>query len=125
MTANGTNTSGDLDLSVSPAFRASGQFQNINALPGNNAALTFAGASAQVSTVGALWHKEAVTLAIVPLEKPDGVNNASVKYDPTSGVGLRYIEWYDGDTDQWKSRFDVVFGVLLQRPEHALAVYAE
>ena len=125
VTANGTNTSGDLDLSVSPAFRASGQFQNINALPGNNAALTFAGASAQVSTVGALWHKEAVTLAIVPLEKPDGVNNASVKYDPTSGVGLRYIEWYDGDTDQWKSRFDVVFGVLLQRPEHALAVYAE
>jgi hypothetical protein len=23
---------------------------------------------------------------------------------------LRYIRWYDGDDDKWKSRFDVVYG---------------
>ena len=124
VTAAGTNSGGALTISVSPTIRASGQFQTVSALPANDAALTFSGNASAVSTIGSLWHKEAVTLAIVPLEKPAGVNNASAKYDDTSGVGLRYIEWYDGDTDMWKSRFDVVFGVLLQRPEHAVAVYA-
>lgn len=125
VTAAGTNTAGALTISISPAIRASGPFQNVNALPANDALLTFSGNASAVSTIGLGWHKEAVALAIVPLDKPDGVNQASMKYDSTSGVGMRYIEWYDGDVDMWKSRFDVVFGVLLQRPEHSVAVYAE
>ena len=125
VTAAGTNSSGALTISVSPTIRSTGAFQNVNSLPANDAALTFSGNASAVTTVGALWHKEAVALAIVPLEKPGGVNDASMKYDSTSGVGMRYIEQYDIDTDMWKSRFDIVFGVLLQRPEHAIAVYAE
>ena len=124
VTAAGANSAGALTINISPAIRATGPFQNVSALPADNAALTFSGSASALSTIGLLWHKDAVALAIVPLEKPDGVNQASMKYDSTSGVGMRYIEWYDGDTDQWKSRFDVVFGVLLQRPEHSVAVYA-
>lgn len=124
VTAAGTNSSGNLTISVSPAIRASGAFQNVDSLPADNAALTFSGSASEVSTCGIVWHKNAVALAIVPLEKPDGVNQASVKYDAESGVGMRYAEWWDGDTDQWKSRFDVVFGVLLQRAEHAVVAYA-
>ena len=123
-TAAGTNSGGALTISVSPTIRSSGAFQNVNSLPANDAALTFSGSASAVATVGALWHKEAVTLAIVPLEKPDGVNQASTRTDATSGVSMRIIEWYDGDTDMWKLRSDVLFGVLLQRAEHALAVYA-
>jgi len=125
VTAAGTNSGGALTINISPTIRASGAFQNVNALPADNAALTFAGNASAISTIGLGWHKEAVALAIVPLEKPGGVNDASMKYDSTSGVGMRYIEQYDIDTDMWKSRFDVVFGVLLQRPEHAIAVFAE
>ena len=66
----------------------------------------------------------AVTLAIVPLERPKGVNQASMKYDSQSGVGLRYIEWYDGDSDIWKSRFDVLYGLKTQRPEWSVAIAA-
>ena len=125
VTAAGTNSGGSLTISVSPTIRASGVFQTVNSLPADDAALTFSGSASAVTTVAPLWHKEAVTLAIVPLDKPDGVNQASMKYDSTSGCGMRYIEWYDGDTDKWKSRFDIVFGLLVQRPEHAIAVYAE
>jgi len=124
VTAAGANSAGALTINIEPPIRASGAFQNVSALPANDAALTFSGAASALSTIGLLWHKDAVALAIVPLEKPDGVNAASMKYDSTSGVGLRYIEWYDGDTDQWKSRFDVVFGVLAQRKEHIVAVLA-
>lgn len=125
VTAAGTSSGGALTISISPTIRASGAFQNVDALPADNAALTFVGAASLTSTRGLLWHKDAVALAIVPLEKPDGVNQASMKYDAASGVGLRYCEWWDGDTDQWKSRFDVVFGVLAQRPEHIVAIGAE
>ena len=123
-TAAGTNSAGALTINISPAIRASGPFQNVSALPANDAALTFSGNASALSTIGLGWAKEAVSLAIVPLDKPDGVNAASMKYDPTSGVGMRYVEWYDGDTDQWKFRFDIVFGLLAQRPEHIVAVLA-
>ena len=125
VTAAGTNSGGALTISISPTIQSTGAFQNVNSLPADDAALTFSGSASAVSTIGLLWHKEAVALAIVPLDKPDGVNQASMKYDATSGVGMRYAEWWDGDTDMWKSRFDVVFGVLLQRGEHAVAIYAE
>ena len=124
VTAAGTNSAGALTISFSPPMRAATAFQNIDALPANDALLTFAGSASELSTCGIAWHKEAVALAIVPLEVPGGVNQASMKYDAESGVGLRYAEWWDGDTDQWKSRFDVVFGVLLQRGEHAVITWA-
>jgi hypothetical protein len=124
VTAAGTNAAGALTINISPTIRSTGAFQNVSALPADNAALTFSGAASALATIGLLWHKEAVALAIVPLEKPDGVNQASMKYDSLSGVGMRYCEWWDGDTDQWKSRFDIVFGVLAQRTEHIVAVLA-
>lgn len=124
VTAAGTNSAGALTINISPAIRSTGAFQNVDALPANDAALNFSGNASALSTIGLGWHKEAVSLAIVPLEVPDGVNQASMKYDKTSGCGMRYAEWWDGDTDQWKSRFDIVFGVLVQRGEHVIAVYA-
>lgn len=124
VTAAGTNSAGALTISVSPTIRAAGAFQTVSALPADNAALTFSGSASAVSTIGLGWHKEAVTLAIVPLEKPEGVNQASTKTDATSGVSMRIIEWYDGDVDMWKLRSDVLFGVLLQRAEHSIAIYA-
>ena len=52
------------------------------------------------------------------------VHQSSMKYDSQSGVGLRYIEWYDGDSDIWKSRFDVLYGIKTQRPEWSVAIAA-
>lgn len=113
-----SDTAGAITVSISPAIVGPGiPRQNVNALPADQAVITILGASATISPMNVVWNKEAVTVAILGLEKPAGVNNASVKYDSQSGVGLRYIEWYDGDSDLWKSRFDVVYGVLVQRPE--------
>jgi hypothetical protein len=119
------DTTGAITMSISPAIVGPGDpYQNVSALPADAAQLTMFSASGTVSPTNILWNEEAVSLAIVPLEKPDGVNNASMKYDDQSGVGLRYIEWYDGDTDLWKSRFDVVYGILPQRMEWACAIAA-
>jgi hypothetical protein len=125
LTADVSDTTGALTASISPAIVGPGSpYQNVDSLPANDAQLTMFSASGTVSATNMVWNAEAISLAIVPLEKPAGVNNASMKYDDQSKVGLRYIEWYDGDTDLWKSRFDVVYGILVQRPEWACAIAA-
>lgn len=125
VTAPISDTTGAMTISISPSIVGPGNpFQNVNALPADDALITVFGATGVVYAQGIVFNKEAVALAIVPLEKPDGVNTASTKYDEQSGLGMRYIEWYDGDTDLWKSRFDVVYGIKTQRPEWACAIAA-
>jgi hypothetical protein len=125
VTADISDTTGAMTIPIAPAIVGPGSAQqNVSALPADNATITMFGATGTISPRNMLWAKEAITVAIIGLEKPDGVNAASVKYDEQSGVGLRYIEWYDGDTDLWKSRFDVVYGILMQRPEWACIVAA-
>ena len=127
VTAAISDTAGGVmdDVAISPSIVGPGSaFQNVSALPADNALITMFGSTGNVYAQGLVFNKEAVALAIVPLEKPEGVNQASMKYDEQSGVGLRYIEWYDGDTDLWKSRFDIVYGILVQRPEWSCAIAA-
>ena len=34
-----------------------------------------------------------------------------------SGVSMRFVRFYDGTTDAFKARFDVLFGMKVVRPE--------
>src|SRR3990167_1275384 len=125
VTAQISDTAGAINVPISPSMVGPGSpFQNVAGLPANNTPVNVLGASATVSPQNVVWNKEAVTVAVIGLKKPEGVNQASVKYDDKSGVGIRYIEWYDGDSDLWKSRFDVVYGILAQRPEWACRIAA-
>src|SRR3990167_6289327 len=125
VTAQISDTAGAINVPISPSMVGPGSpFQNVAGLPANNTPVNVLGASATVSPQNLVWNKEAVTVAVIGLKKPEGVNQASVKYDDKSGVGIRYIEWYDGDSDLWKSRFDVVYGILAQRPEWACRIAA-
>jgi hypothetical protein len=106
-------------ISIEPAIYFSGAKQNVSAQPADNAALTIFGA-AGAGTSGAnhaAWHKSAIALAFAPLPKPDGVDMAATKTDKKLGVSLRFVRWYDGDSDLWKARFDVKYGVKVLRPE--------
>ena len=120
-----SDSTGDMTISISPSIVGPGErFQNVSALAADGAAITVFGTTGNVYSQGVAFNSEAVALAIVPLEKPKGVNQASMKYDQQSGVGLRYIEWYDGDSDIWKSRFDILYGIKTQRPEWSVAIAA-
>jgi hypothetical protein len=125
VTSTISDTTGAITIPFLPAIVGPGDpQQNVSQLPANLAAVTINGATGQISQRSVVFNEEAVTLAVVPLEKPDGVNTAATKYDKQSGVGLRYIEWYDGDTDLWKSRFDLVYGIAVVRPEWVVRIAA-
>jgi len=123
VTADISDTTGAMTISISPSIVGPGSaLQNVDALPADDAAITVFGATGTEYAQGLAFNSEAATVAIVPLDVPDGVNTARQKFDEKSGVGIRYAEWWDGDVDLWKSRFDVLYGIQLQRGEWACAV---
>jgi hypothetical protein len=117
-TAAGTSDgSGDLTISISPSIITSGATQTVNAVPADDAPLTFASGVSVSSAQGMLWHKSAIALAFTELPKPGGVDQSSVKTDKQLGISLRFARYWDGDSDTFKSRFDVLFGYKVVRPE--------
>jgi hypothetical protein len=114
--------SGNATLSISPAIYSSGSLQNVDALPADNAALTFLPAASTVTVNNLLMHKQAFALAFVPLEKPEGVHFSAVETDPETGISLRIVRDYDISTDKFKCRMDVLYGWKELRPEWAARI---
>lgn len=108
---------GDGSVSVYPPMYSSGPKQTITALPQVNAVISVLGAANTVSAQGIVAHKSAIALAFCPLPKPEGVDTASSKTDKKLGISMRFVRWFDGDTDLWKARFDVKYGIKVLRPE--------
>ena len=109
--------SGNLTIAIEPAIISTGAKQNVSALPADNAAITVFGNASTAGANGAAWHKSAIALAFAPLPKPDGVDMASTKTDKKLGISMRFVRWFDGDTDSFKARFDVKYGIKVLRPE--------
>ena len=107
------------------ALQSTGPFQNISALPADNAVLTLFGkgvgninAISNTSTPQAVaFHPDFATLVSADLYMPKGTDMASRKSDRQLGFSMRYIRDYDGVTDQLISRFDILFGWALLRSE--------
>ena len=117
-TAAGTSDgSGDLTISISPSIISAGATQTVDSIPADNAALSFASGVSVASAQGMAWHKSAIALAFAELQKPEGVDMASVKTDKQIGVSMRFVRVYDVSSDVFKSRFDVLFGYKVIRPE--------
>ncbi len=123
--ATATATAGaEKTITIYPSIVTSGATQTVSAGPADNADIVVLGNASTLTAQGIAWDKSAVALAFAPLPKPEGVHQASTKTDPKLGVSMRFIRWYDGDSDLWKARFDVKFGVKVLRPEWVCRIYS-
>lgn len=119
--------SGNATIAISPAIYASGSLQNVSAAPADNAALSFTlggasiGASA-VATSNLLVHEDAMALAFVALDKPEGVHFSAVETDPETGISIRIVRDYDFSNDKFRCRLDVAYGWAPARPEWACQI---
>ena len=68
------------------------------------------------------FHKNAMALAIVPMEIPQGANNVSRR--TRNGISVRVIPVYDGVNDKSKWRLDMLYGRKLIDPRLAVRVTA-
>lgn len=112
-------TTGPATLTISPPIITSGPYQTVTAAPADNAAITV-----KTGTAGASYpqnlglHKNAVTLAMAPLDLPeDGVNAARESF---KGISIRSARQYDITNDKTVFRFDILYGIKAQNPDFAV-----
>lgn len=114
--ANSDGT-GNCTVNISPAIITSGPFQNVNAAPADNAAITVVGTASTGYPMNMVYHKNAFALVTRPLEIPQGASwSARESYN---GLSMRIISDYDVSTDRQKTRLDMLYGVKAIYPDLA------
>lgn len=105
-------------LSISPAMVVAGNFQNVTASPVNGAGVTIFGVASGGYSFNPAFHKDAFTLAMVPMWAPSSgkgvVDCTQMEY---KGFRLKCTEFYDGMGDVSIMRLDVLYGWTAPYPE--------
>jgi hypothetical protein len=108
-------------LPISPAIVTTGPFQNVTASPTNGAAFTIFGTASGSYAANVAYHKDAFTLAMVPMyAPPSGKGVIDVAQESYKGMNLKVTEFYDGVNDNYIIRLDVLFGWAATYPELAV-----
>lgn len=132
-----SNGSGQATITVSPSMNnglatttnAEGQtislkaFQNITALPVDNAPITIKGTANATYEQNYLFHKHAIALAMIDLELPRTAVVKERVRDPQTGLSLCMTAAYDITEQTEIHRIDAVWGTELIYPELALRIY--
>jgi hypothetical protein len=116
VTADAAN--GATSLLISPALVNSGAFQSVSASPANAAVITIFGTASGGYNTNVAFHKDAFTLAMVPMyAPPSGKGVIDVAQESYKGMNMKVTEFYDGINDNYIIRFDVLFGWAATYPE--------
>jgi hypothetical protein len=125
VTAPVTLASGNITIPVYPAITPTGQYQNVNQSPPAGAALNIwvpSGGTNPITT-GLAFHEKAFAVVYGKLDVPEkGVVEAFGDTDPETGAFMRYMQYLDGDNDQWKVRWDILFGFGGLYPEWSAVI---
>lgn len=115
---------GATSISISPAIVTSGAFQNVTASPTTAQPYVIQGAASTSYSTNIAYHKDAFTLAMVPMfAPPSGKGNVSVSQRTEDGMTVKVTEYYDPKNDTMGMRFDVLFGFAATYPELSVKYY--
>lgn len=111
--------SGNATLVIAPAIIAGGAFQNVTARPADNAAITVVSGSANTTyRQNIIWHKDAITFVSPEMELPGGMDMAAQSsLADAGGISLRFLRGFDISNNRRISRFDVLWGAAVTKPE--------
>jgi hypothetical protein len=114
-----------VSIPISPAMVVSGAFQNVTNSPANLAVITIFGTASSGYSFNPAFHKDAFTLAMVPMWAPaSGKGVVDVTQAEYKGFRIKVTEFYDGMGDVSIMRLDVLYGWAAPYPElsvgHAL-----
>jgi hypothetical protein len=116
--ASGAST-GPSTLTISPPMIISGPYQTVTAAPLEDATITVktgTGGTSHRQNLG--FHKNAITLAMAPLDMP--TDGASASRESFKGISIRSVRQYDITNDKTVFRFDILYGVKAQNPDFAV-----
>lgn len=130
VTADVSDTTGDMTIPIYPPIITSGQLQTVSASPANNAVITVLGATAAASgtlatTVSAcnmVFHPDAFAFVNADLVKPGGGAMSEFVRSKQFGISIRWVEQYQIGSDQNPSRFDILCGAGSLQPSRLACV---
>jgi len=115
---------GATTINVSPALVTSGAFQNVSASPTTAQPYVIKGAASTSYSTNVGFHKDAFTLAMVPMwAPPNGKGVVDVHQETHEGFTLKVTEAYDVINDNSIMRIDVLFGWAATYPELSAKYY--
>lgn len=115
---------GATSIPVSPALVTSGAFQNVTGSPTSGSPFVIFGTASGSYQANIGFHKDAFTLAMVPMWAPPGGKGViDVAQETYKGFTVKVTEFYDGVNDNSIMRLDVLFGWAATYPELS-TVYA-
>ncbi|MBK7892839.1 MAG: hypothetical protein IPJ84_18905 [Bdellovibrionales bacterium] len=124
-----SDTAGAMTITIDRAIYASGQYQNVNALPLNDALVSVFGHANSYSAIVApqnlVFHKAAFALASVDFELPSGGVQASRAVDPDAGLSLTMTSQFDIVNYRTVTRLDWLGGWKCIYPELACRVVGQ
>jgi hypothetical protein len=114
VTANQTTTS-DTTLTISPPIIVTGPHQTVT-YTGNfdGRTITVVGTASTGYKQNMVFHKNAISLAVVPLELPPAAYGAA--RETYKGLSVRVVPIYDGTNDKSAWRLDLLYGRKLIDP---------
>jgi hypothetical protein len=115
---------GSTAIPVYPSLTPAGNFQSVTASPANGAAITIVGAANAGYETDILYHRDAFTLAMVPMYEPPAGAGAKVTQMTDDGFTVKVTQFYDGINDNNIMRVDVLFGYAALYPELAVKLIA-
>lgn len=115
---------GATSIPISPAIVTSGAFQNVTASPTTGQPYVILGSASTGYSTNVAYHKDAFTLAMVPLWAPPGGKGViDVAQESHNGYTIKVTEFYDGVNDNSIMRLDVLFGWAATYPELSTKYY--
>lgn len=100
-----------------------GAYQNVTALPAENAPMTVLGTANATYEQNYLFHRDAIALAMIDLELPQSAVIKSRAADPETGLSLTLTGAYDINEQTEIHRIDAVWGADMIYPELALRLW--
>jgi hypothetical protein len=115
---------GATSIPISPAIVTSGAFQNVTASPTTAQPYVIVGSASTAYQCNTAFHKDAFTLAMVPMWAPPGGKGViDVAQETYKGYTIKVTEFYDGLNDKSIMRLDVLFGWAATYPELSVKYY--
>jgi hypothetical protein len=115
---------GATSIPISPAIVTSGAFQNVTASPTSGSPYVILGAANATYASNVAFHRDAFTLAMVPMDAPMAAGGVDVSVASDQGLSVKVTKYYDPINDFNGMRLDVLFGWCAPYPELATKIVA-
>jgi hypothetical protein len=118
-----TGTTDNIPVTIAPPIIITGPYQTVTAAPANNAVVTLKTGTASTSyRQNMAWHKNAITMAFVPLDVADAGSGVHQARKSLKGISITTTRWFDGNDMTMHFRFDILFDVFVQNRSFAVRI---